>query len=96
VVAVYFGTKFCLFSRLKWSESGGGTNNIGIPRTVISARGRGWTRPPVFTPMALAVICGRHGHGLWPSGLGPSWWWLLNPITVVIFMVIMVVVVVID
>jgi len=32
---VYFGTKFCRFSRLKWSKSGG-TNNIGVPRTVIS------------------------------------------------------------
>jgi len=29
------------FSRLKWSKSGG-TNNIGVPRTVIS----GGTRPP--------------------------------------------------
>jgi len=34
---VYLGTKFCRFSRLKWSKSGG-TNNIGVPRTVISRR----------------------------------------------------------
>jgi len=34
-ILVYFGTKFCRFSRLKWSKSWG-TNNIGVPRTVIS------------------------------------------------------------
>jgi len=48
-ILVYFGTKFCCFSRLKWSKSGG-TNNIGVPRTVIS----GGTRPPA-SPRCLRI-----------------------------------------
>ena len=37
---------FCRFSRVKWSKSGG-TNNIGVPRTVISGERVPRVPPPV-------------------------------------------------
>ena len=49
-ILVYFGTKFCHFSRLTWSKYGG-TNNIGVPRTVISGGDASPASPPLFTPM---------------------------------------------